>query len=260
MWGAIIGDIVGSRFEFNPIKTKDFEFFHPDCFITDDTICTAAIADILLHDKDPSLTLQDWCRRYPDMSYGNNFSQWIKSSPPEPYDSYGNGSAMRISPVAHLFRHAVHETVQRPVFDQKVYDVTDITHNHPEGLKGAHATAWAICLAFSGMQPEVIRQMLTMEYSYDFNRKVDDIRFGYEFDETCQGSVSEAILCAIESKSFRDAIRNAVSLGGDADTQGAIAGAIAEAIHGVPDPDLAYAREYLRDAPDVEDIMDQLYR
>ncbi|MDE2868337.1 MAG: ADP-ribosylglycohydrolase family protein [Chloroflexota bacterium] len=229
MIGAIIGDIVGSVYEWEWIKTKSFEFFSDNGFVTDDSVCTAAVADALLHDRPPDLALQDWCRRYPDASYGGHFRSWIWMDPPRPYDSFGNGAAMRVSPAAYLNRNGdLSDVLEASDL------VTAITHNHPEGLKGARATVHAIWLAFQDEPAPAIRAAIAEAYDYDLSRSVDDIRPGYEFNEICQDTVPEAITCALESDSFEDAVRNAVSLGGDSDTLAAIAGPIAEALHGVP--------------------------
>ena len=228
MIGAIIGDIVGSVYEWRRIKTKSFEFFNPNGFVTDDSVCTVAVADALLHDREPASTLQDWCRRYPDASYGGSFRSWIWMHPPRPYNSFGNGAAMRVSPAAYLNRDSLSAALEASDL------VTAVTHNHPEGLKGARATTHAIWLAFQEEPATAIRSAIADTYDYDLTRTVDDIRPGYEFNEICQTTVPEAITCALESDSFEDAIRNAVSLGGDSDTLAAIAGPIAEALHGIP--------------------------
>ena len=228
MFGAIIGDIVGSRFEFNNLKSKEFGFFHDKCSFTDDTICTASVADILMHDMDPAPALQKFCRDYPNAGYGGFFFQWIGSENPKPYGSFGNGAAMRVSPSAFLHRHNNLEDAL--VAAERV---TNITHNHEEGIKGAKAATHAIWLAFHGRSAPAIKEMIAQEYGYDLSRTVDEIRPSYEFNETCQSTVPEAIICALESESYEDAVRNAVSIGGDSDTLGAIAGPIAEALHGI---------------------------
>lgn len=229
MWGAIIGDIVGSMYEWNRIKTKDFEFFGAECEYTDDTVCTAAVAEILLDGSPVAPTLQRWCRRHPGRGYGGMFACWIERTEPAPYGSFGNGAAMRVSPAAYLNRNGpVEEALQAA--DR----VTAVTHDHPEGMKGARATTHAIWLGFRGAGAAQIRRTVEDAYGYDLSRTVDEIRPGYSFDETCQRTVPEAITCALESVSFEDAVRNAISLGGDADTLAAIAGPIAETLHGLP--------------------------
>ena len=254
MWGAIIGDIVGSVYEWDRIKTKDFEFFSPSGHFTDDSVCTAAVADMLLHDLPEAATLQSWCRRHPGMSYGGWFAQWMWHESPEPYNSFGNGAAMRVSPAALLNRDDLAAALAAS--DR----VTAITHDHPEGMKGARATVHAIWLALNGGDPGDIRATITAEYAYDLSRTVDEIRPAYAFNETCQETVPESITCALESNSFEDAIRNAVSLGGDSDTVAAIAGPVAEALHGIPGAIEAQARErYLADAGDMVAVMEEMY-
>ena len=254
MWGAIIGDIVGSVYEWDRIKTKDFEFFSERGHFTDDSVCTAAVADILLHDLPEAATLQRWCRRHPGMSYGGWFGQWIRHESPEPYNSFGNGAAMRVSPAAYLNRDDL------PAALAASDRVTAITHDHPEGMKGARATVHAIWLALNGEDPATIRAAVEAGYGYDLSRTVDEIRPGYAFNETCQGTVPESITCALESVSFEDAIRNAVSLGGDSDTVAAIAGPIAEGLHGIPGgvKEVAVQR-YLGEAGDVVRVMGEMY-
>jgi ADP-ribosylglycohydrolase len=254
MLGAIIGDIAGSIYEWNQIKTKDFEFLNPRCFFTDDTVCTVAVADILLHDLPPAETMQKWCRLYPGRGYGGMFGRWIYFDTPEPYNSYGNGAAMRVSPAAFLNRDDLNTALAA------ADKVTAITHNHPEGMKGARATTHAIWLAFQGKSPATIRQVISTEYDYDLTQTVDDIRPDYSFDVTCQGTVPQAITCALESVSFEDAVRNAISLGGDSDTLAAIAGPIAEARHGIPDEFINRAKEvYLAEAPDICNVIEEMY-
>ena len=255
MLGAIIGDIVGSIYEWKPIKTKEFEFLNPRCFFTDDSVCTVAVADILLHDLPPAETMQKWCRQYPRKSYGGMFREWIHAEPSEPYNSYGNGAAMRVSPAAFLNRDNL--TSALSAADK----VTAITHNHTEGMKGARATTHTIWLAFQGESPAAIRQVITSEYDYDLTQTVDEIRPDYSFDVTCQGTVPQAITCALESDNFEDAVRNAISIGGDADTLGAIAGPIAEALHGIPDEFIEQTEnEYLTDALDILEVIRKMYQ
>ena len=255
MLGAIIGDIAGSIYEASPIKTKNFPFFAGSCRFTDDSVCTVAVADILLHDLPPAETLQAWCRRHPHRGYGGNFDMWIYDDPPEPYDSYGNGAAMRVSPAAFL--NSADLSVALSASDT----VTEITHNHPEGMKGARATTHAIYLAFHGEEPDYIRQVIASEYGYDLTQTVEEIRPSYFFDVTCQGSVPQAIICALASESYEDAVRNAISLGGDSDTLAAIAGPIAEALHGIPDELQERAESiYLIDAPDMLDVIQEMYQ
>ena len=254
MWGAVIGDIVGSVYEWNRIKTKDFEFFNERGHYTDDSVCTAAVAEILLRDLAAAAILQKWCLRHPGMSYGGWFGRWIGQQFPEPYGSFGNGAAMRVSPAAYLNRDDLAAALAAS--DK----VTAITHDHPEGIKGTRATAHAVWLALNDEDPPTIRAAIAHEYGYELTRTVDQIRPGYVFDETCQKTVPEAITCALESTSFEDAIRNAVSLGGDSDTVAAIAGPIAEALHGIPGEMKAIAKErYLGNAGDIVAVLDEMY-
>ena len=262
MLGAIIGDIVGSPYEsrHNQIKAKDFYFFNSRCRFTDDSICTAAVADILLHGLPPAETMQRWCRHYRRRGYGGVFKRWIYWDEPEPYESYGNGAAMRVSPAAFL-----HQQGDLAAALAASDHVTAITHNHPEGIKGARATTHAIWLAYQGETVAAIRETIAAEYSYDLNQTVDEIRPNYSFDSSCQGTVPQAITCALESDSFEDAVRNAVSLGGDADTLAAIAGPIAEALHGIPQDikEVAtnrYLVDALGDALDIYRIIRMMYQ
>lgn len=254
MLGAIIGDIVGSIYEWNRIKKKEFKFFGPKCKFTDDSVCTVAVADILLHDLPPAETMQKWCQRYPNCSYGVMFGRWIFKDTPQPYNSYGNGAAMRVSPAAFLNRDDLDAALAAS------NKVTEITHNHPEGMKGARATTHAIWLAFQNEKPEEIRKVIETEYYYDLTRSVDEIRPGYSFDETCQGTVPQAITCALESESFEDAVRNAISLGGDSDTLAAIAGPITEAMHGIPEEFVERTmNKYLAEAQDICKVIEEMY-
>lgn len=228
MLGAIAGDIIGSVYESRPTKRKDFDpLFHPRASFTDDTVLTVAVADVLLHGRDPVDAFKDWGRRYPDSGWGGMFRRWLFSDRREPYGSFGNGAAMRVSPAGFL-AGSLDEALE--LADA----VTRVTHDHPEGLKGARATVTAIVLFRQGMAPEAVREEIASRFGYDVRRTVDQIRPGYRFDETCQGTVPEAIVCALEATGFEEAIRNAISLGGDADTLGAICGGIAEARFGVP--------------------------
>ena len=255
MWGAVIGDIAGSRFEGSRGGPKDFELFHRLCKYTDDTVCTAAIADIILNDRKPDFTLQRWCRRHPGRGYGGFFREWIGSAVPAPYGSFGNGAAMRVSPVALLHR-------RRPLEEalEASDRVTEVTHDHSEGIKGARAVTEAVWLALRGEGPVAVRREITTRYEYDLERSVEDIRPSHRFDVTCQGTVPTALICALESTSFEDAVRNAVSLGGDADTLAAIAGAVGEALHGRPEALVETVREsYLQGVEDITTTLDALY-
>ena len=255
MWGAVVGDIAGSRFEGSRGGPKDFELFHRLCTYTDDTVCTAAVVDIILNERKPDVTLQRWCRRHPGRGYGGFFRNWIASADPAPYGSFGNGAAMRVAPVAVLHR-------RRPLEEALAASdrVTEITHDHPEGIKGARAVTEAIWLGLHGEGPETVRREIRTRYGYDLERSLEAIRPSHQFDVTCQGTVPTALICALESTSLEDAVRNAVSLGGDADTLAAIAGALGEALHGLPEGLVRTARErYLQGAEDITTTLDALY-
>ena len=248
MLGAIIGDIVGSPYEFSSKKTKDFLLFQPSCRPTDDSVMTIAVgcACVSSNYKDERefkrlLTelMQELGRIYPDAGYGGMFYRWLRSHSPKPYNSFGNGSAMRVSPVAW-----VAESLEEAETLAKWS--AEITHSHPEGIKGAQAVAAAIFMARNGADQEEIRGYIQENY-YDLSFTLDEIRPGYRFDVTCQGSVPQAIVCFLEAEDFEDAIRNAVSLGGDGDTQAAIAGSIAEAYFGIPEQLQEEAFQYIDD-------------
>lgn len=230
MLGSIIGDVVGSVYEFNNYRSKDFSpFFHMNASFTDDTVCTVAVADALLHDKCPARTLKEWGERYwSNGGWGRSFALWLGSDSLEPYGSFGNGAAMRVAP-AGLLATSLDEAQSLSV------KVTEVTHNHPEGIRGAVATASAVYMARTGSNADEIRQYVTDMFGYDLSRSVDEIRPSYVFNETCQRTVPEALTCVLEATSFEDAIRNAISIGGDSDTIGAIAGGVAEALFGIPD-------------------------
>lgn len=242
MLGAIIGDIVGSVYEFDNYKSKDFmPFFHRRAKITDDTVCTIAVADILLHQKAPAETLRNWCVRYESVGgWGGRFGVWFEQKTLAPYGSFGNGAAMRVSPAAFLAKSEEQALAWAEV-------VTEITHDHPEGIKGAKATTLAIYRALQGDSPDQIREAVSNTYAYDLSLSVDQIRPNYRYTESCQGSVPQAITCALEATDFEDAIRNAISIGGDSDTIAAIAGGIAEARFGIPDNLAELTRHYLTD-------------
>lgn len=241
MLGAMIGDIVGSIYEWHNIKTTEFEFFQERCFFTDDTVLTAATAKALMTDGDFTRAYQDFARRYPRRGYGGNFSGWIHRADPQPYNSWGNGSAMRVSPVGFAYDSA--EEVLQAAKNSAI-----VTHNHPEGIKGAQSTALAVFLARQDKSQEEIREAIKNRFGYDLNRRLDEIRPTYSFDVSCQGSVPEAIIAFLESLSYEDAIRKAISLGGDSDTIACITGGIAEAFYGgVPDELAEQGRSFLPD-------------
>ena len=231
MLGAVIGDIAGSRFEFDNYRHTDFDIFSPDSDFTDDTICTVAIADWVLQGCNDNLAsiLQGWCRAYPcpKGAYGGRFSQWIEWKDPEPYNSWGNGSAMRVSAVGWAFatlEETLHFSEQSAI----------VTHNHPEGIKGAQAVAAAIFWARTGMGKAQIKENITRQFGYNLSQSCDQIRPHYHFNESCQETVPQAVTAFLESDDFEHAIRLAVSLGGDSDTLAAITGSIAEAYYGIP--------------------------
>ncbi len=234
----MIGDIVGSVYEWHNIKTTDFELFKPECFFTDDTVLTAATAHALLTDGDYTRAYQDFSRRYPGRGYGGRYAQWIWSDDPQPYYSWGNGSAMRVSPLGFAL-----DTVADVLAEAE--RSAAVTHNHPEGIKGAQATAVAILLARQGVDKAVIRDEINGRFGYDLNRTVAEIRPGYQFDVSCQGTVPEAVIAFLESTDFESAIRLAISLGGDSDTLANITGGIAEAFYGIPEGIAEKGKTYL---------------
>ncbi len=259
MLGAIVGDIVGSRFEFNNHRDKDFELFANGCFATDDSVMTLAVAKALMEtEKNVDTSINDYRldgnyhrllgelavrymreigRKYPDCGYGGMFARWIFSDDPKPYRSFGNGAAMRIGPAGFIART---ETEAVKLSET----ITSVTHNHREGIKGAEATSVAVYLARRGFSKGEIRDRISKSY-YSLDFTIDAIRPSYRFNEICQETVPQAIECFLESGSFEDAIRTAISLGGDSDTIAAITGAIAQAHYGVPDYIGARALTYL---------------
>ncbi len=244
MIGAIIGDIAGSRFEFNNRKSKKFTLFSSDCNFTDDTVMTCAVAEALLTQRKGETlqaavvrTMHNIGRKYIGSGYGNRFIHWILSDNPQPYNSCGNGSGMRISPVPFAYNDHVEML-------KAVKAVTEVSHNHPEGIKGALAVADVIWMARQKTSFDEIRQMVNQKY-YKLDFTCDEIRPTYSFNETCQGSVPQAIEAFLESVSFEDAIRTAVSIGGDSDTITCMVGGMAEAYWGVSDELRETAEMYL---------------
>lgn len=238
MYGAILGDMIGAPYEFDQgDKTKDFPLFSEDSNYTDDSVMTVAVAQALMltiGKSDDAIraalihSMRKWGRRYPLVGYGGRFIEWIHTDDPHPYYSWGNGSAMRVSPAGWLC-DTIEETRRLARLS------ADVTHNHPEGIKGAEATASAIFLARNGADKAAIRDYILNEFGYDLSRTCDEIRPTYHHVESCQETVPEAITAFLEGESFEDVIRTAVSLGGDCDTLTCIAGSIAEAFYGIPD-------------------------
>jgi ADP-ribosylglycohydrolase len=225
--GAIAGDVIGSIYERYPIKTKEFPLFDWRCHFTDDTVLTIAVADVLLNGGSYGDVFRNYYWRYPHAGYGAAFQSWARSPDPEPYNSFGNGSAMRVSPVAFALDHI--EQVR-----SEASRSARVTHNHLEGIKGAEATASAVFLARRKASKNEIRLYIENEFGYDLRCSPDEIRPDYKFDVTCQGTVPAAISSFLHAEDFEDAIRNAISLGGDSDTLGCISGSIAGAYYGVP--------------------------
>lgn len=252
MLGAIVGDIVGSVYEWDNIKTKNFPLFREECFFTDDTVMTCAVAEAIMNggQKDDFIdAMKKYGRMYPDAGYGARFGNWVDGDDRGPYNSFGNGSAMRVSPCAWVMDATTDEL---PSEGKRLAQLSaEVTHNHPEGVKGAMATSDAIFMCrfyFGGYcgdyeQPindnpteckRLIKEHIEKEYGYDLSQTLDEIRPTYRFNETCQNTVPQAIIAFLESTDFEDAIRNAISLGGDSDTLAAITGSIAEAAYGIP--------------------------
>ncbi|MCU0836409.1 MAG: ADP-ribosylglycohydrolase family protein [Chromatiaceae bacterium] len=234
MLGAIAGDIIGSVYEAQPVKSSDFALFPPGARFTDDSVLTVATADALLGDGDYPAAYRRYGRAYPDAGYGRRFFHWLLTDGAGPYQSFGNGSAMRVSPVGFALASA----------DEVLAEAARsaaVTHDHPEGIKGAQATALAVFLARQGADQANIRTEIAQRFGYDLSRPLAAIRPGYCFDVSCQGSVPEALIAFLESTDYESAVRNAVSLGGDADTMAAIAGGVAEARYGSLPPAIAEA-------------------
>lgn len=261
MYGAILGDIIGSPFEFDRgDKTKDFKLFSRRSHFTDDSVMTLAVCEALLkvgqdatvkEIEDAVITsMQSWGRRYPHEGYGGYFRCWLTARHPEPYNSFGNGSAMRVSAAGWLY-----DSLEKTRVVAKA--TANVTHNHPEGIKGAESTASAIFMARNGSSKEEIKKYIENEFHYDLNRTLDEMRPSFHMHETCQKTVPEAIIAFLEAKDFEDAIRNAVSLGGDTDTLGAITGSIAEAYFGIPEALRSECRNRIN--KDMRDVVDTFY-
>lgn len=260
MWGAIIGDIIGSVYEAQNIKTKNFELFSENCRFTDDTVCTVAVADALINGKTAFETFRTWGKKYKDIQnppgffptfFSGGFAAWLESDNPVPYGAKTNGCVMRISPVPFLIRDL------NTAF-KTAASITNLTHNHPDSINAVLAYVRTVHMCQNGAQPFDIKNALSYYHGYNMNRTVDDIRPQYnKFYGSCHKSVPEAIICALEAISFEDAIRNAVSLGGDSDTLACMAGAIAETRFGIPTEIKDQARTYLPN--EILNIMDKMY-
>ncbi len=249
MLGAIAGDVIGSVYEARPIKTTSFPLFERGSTFTDDTVLTVAIAAAVLEGTDYASALRRFGRRYPAVGYGGQFYNWVFRTATGPYNGHGNGCAMRVSPVGHAF-----DSVDE-VLDEAEKSAA-VTHNHPDGVKGAQATALAVFLARTGEDKDAIRRDVAALFDYDLDRKLDDIRETYAFDASCRGSVPESLIAFLESNDYEDAVRKAISLGGDADTMAAIAGGVAEAYYGeVPEKISWRVRQGLPD--DLLSVVDE---
>jgi ADP-ribosylglycohydrolase len=232
MLGAIAGDVIGSVHESAATKTKRFSLFTPESCFTDDTVLTVAVAECLLTGRGYVKTFHKYHKAYPDAGYGQSFRLWAELRRQEPYGSWGNGSAMRVSPVAFAFD-------ELPVVLAEAERCAAVTHNHPHGIRGAQATAAAIFLARQGQQKPAIQEYLERTFGYRLDEPLRKIRRTYLFDVSCEGSVPQSLRAFLESTSLEDAIRNAISLGGDADTMACIAGGVAEAYYGGVAPEIA---------------------
>ena len=258
MLGAIVGDIVGSIYEWNRIKTKDFPLFSKRSKFTDDSVMTIAVADALLqagYSADEKTTcglliqsMKKWGQKYPHAGYGARFIDWVLTDDPEPYGSFGNGSAMRVSPAGWLY-----DTIERT--REVARWTAEVSHNHPEGINGAESAASAIFMARNGASKEEIRDYIINEFGYDLSRTLDEIRPGYSHVEDCMRTMPEAFECFLEADSYEATLRNVMYIGGDTDTLGAIAGAVAEAFWGVPDAIVDKGMEYL-----PQDILNVVFR
>lgn len=261
MFGAALGDIIGARFEFDRgNKSKVFDLWGYGSEFTDDTVMTVAVAEALLASGMDATdeviknnlidSMKKWGKRYPDCGFGGRFFRWVLSNDRDPYNSWGNGSAMRVSPAAILY-----DSLEKTRHIAKL--TAEVTHNHPEGIKGAEAAASVIYLARNGSSKDEIRNYIEKEFGYNLNRTLDEIRPTYHHVESCQETVPEAITAFLEGDSFEDTIRNAISLGGDTDTLAAIAGPMAEAFWGIPDELLAKGKSYL--SSEMISIISKLY-
>ena len=257
MLGSVIGDIVGSRYEFHNIKTKEFSLFDDSCCFTDDTILTCAVAEHLISNKPIDVTLRKWALKYQDRKYengtidafGKGFMQWVKTG--ISINSASNGCVMRISPIFHMLQN-------RNLDFQKVDEITKITHNHPESLNAVHAYIETGFLIKNKISLNKIKNIIENKYKYDLNQSIDEIRIGYnKFYVKCKNSVPQAIICALNAKSYEDALRNAVSLGGDSDTLACMAGGLAELRFEIPENIIIQAKKYMDD--DIINLIKRFY-
>ena len=255
MYGAIIGDICGSIYEFNNFRTDnpdEIQLIDPRCFFTDDTVLTCAIMDALLSNRNYKKAVYRWANKYPKRGYGHRFVLWYTSFFPKPYNSFGNGAAMRASSIGWAF-----DTIEETMAEAK--RSAEITHNHPEGIKGAQATAIAIFLARQGKGKEIIKKCIEDTFGYNLDRTLKNIRPLYVFNESCQGTVPEAIIAFLESEDFTSAIQNAISLGGDSDTLACITGGIAEAYYkNIPEELIEFANRIL--SQEIRDLLEKFYK
>lgn len=252
MLGAIAGDVIGSVYERQNVKTIDFELFAPGSTFTDDTVLTVAVAECLLKGSNYATTLKAYGRRYPHAGYGLAFRKWLASDSLLPYNSFGNGAAMRVSPVGFAYN-----TLKKVLAEAK--NSAKVTHDHPEGIKGAQVTAAAVFLARQGTSKKEIKHYLTEQFGYNLEQTLDEIRPQYSFDASCQGSVPQAVRAFLESTDYEDAVRKAISLGGDSDTIACITGGIAQAYYlKIPTFIIKKAKELL--APELWEIVEQFNR
>ena len=261
MYGAILGDIIGSPYEWNKTYTKNFPMFSKNSHFTDDTVMTIAVAEALIlvgkvsEEIDvfnaTAQSMRTWGNRTNNSGYGSAFSEWLRSSNPHPYKSYGNGSAMRVSAVGWLYDDIYHTR-------EVARWTAEVTHNHSEGIKGAESVAAAIYLARNGQSKAEIKEYIEREFSYNLSRTVEGIRKNYQFEASCQKSVPESIIAFLKSEDFESAIINAIWLGGDADTQATIAGSIAEAFYGIPENLVTECRKRLPN--EMCEVIDKFYK
>lgn len=252
MFGALAGDIIGSIYERQNVKTTDFALFTAKSTFTDDTVLTVAVAECILGDKNYATTLKAYGRRYPNAGYGLAFRKWLASDSLLPYNSFGNGAAMRVSPVGFAYN-----TLEKVLAEAQ--NSAKVTHNHPEGIKGAQVTAAAVFLARQGSSKEEIKQYLTKQFGYNLEQTLDEIRPQYSFDASCQGSVPQAVRAFLESTDYEDAVRKAISLGGDSDTIACITGGIAQAYYQkIPPYIIKKTKELL--APRLWEIVERFNR